>query len=100
MNGLIFEIQDELSLLNLKTVEDAFQESSRVEDKLLRRENQKNKGKGLARGSLNRGGKFQTSKDEVKSFSSRTPQRGGFRGGMFNGIGRGRNREVKFYTCR
>ena len=66
INGLIFEIQDELSLLNLKTIEDAFQKTSRVEDKLLRRENQKNRGKGSARGSLNRGGKFHTSKDEVK----------------------------------
>ena len=96
---MIFEIQDELSLLNLKTVQDAFQETSRVEDKLLRRENQKNRGKGSARGSLNRGGKFQTSKDEVKWSSSHTPQTGGFRGGIFNGRGRGRNREVKFYTC-
>ena len=45
IHGLIFEIQDELSLLNLKTVEDAFQETSRVEDKLLRIENQRTEGK-------------------------------------------------------
>ena len=95
INGLIFEIQDEISLLNLKTVEDAFQESSRVEENLLRRQNQKNQGRGSVRGSPNRGGKFHTSKDEVEGSSSHTPQRGGFRGGR----GRGRNIEVKFYTC-
>ena len=44
-------------------------------------------------------GKFQTSKDEEEGSSIQTPQRGGFRGGRFNARGRGRNREVKCYTC-
>ena len=37
INGLRYDIQDELSLLNLKTVEDAYQVSLKVEDKLLKR---------------------------------------------------------------
>ena len=37
INGLRYEIQDEISLLNLKNVEDAYQEASRVEEKLLRK---------------------------------------------------------------
>ena len=95
INELRFEIQDEINLLNLNTVEDTFQESLRVEENLLRRQNQKNRGRGSAKGYTNRGGKFSTSKDEAEGSSSRTPQRGGFKGG----IGRGRNREVKCYTC-
>ena len=95
INGLIFEIQYEISLLNLKTVEDAFQTTLRVEEKLLRRQNQKNRGRGSARGYPKRGGKFQTSKDEAEGPSSHKNQRGGFKGGR----GRGRHREVKCYTC-
>ena len=36
INGLIYDIHDELSLLNMKTVEDAYQVTSKVEEKLLR----------------------------------------------------------------
>ena len=42
INGLRYEIQDEIILLNLKIVEDAYHATSRVEEKLLRRRNQKN----------------------------------------------------------
>ena len=43
INGLRYDIQDELILLNLKTIEDAYQVSSKVEEKLLRKQNQKNR---------------------------------------------------------
>ena len=46
-NGIIYDIQDELSLLNLKTIEDAYQVASKVEEKLLRKQNQKNRGKNI-----------------------------------------------------
>ena len=39
INGLRYDIHDELSLLNLKTVEDAYQVSLKVEEKLLRKQN-------------------------------------------------------------
>ena len=35
INGLIYDIQDEISLLNLKNVEDAYQVSLKVEDKFV-----------------------------------------------------------------
>ena len=37
INGLRYDIQDELSLLNLKTVEYEYQVASKVEEKLLRK---------------------------------------------------------------
>ena len=72
VNGLIYEIQYEISLLNLKVVEDAYQEASRVEEKLLRKQNQKSRGRSTTRGkgSPNIGGKFQTSRDEAEGSSS------------------------------
>ena len=39
INGLRYDIQDELSLLNLKTVEDAYHVSLKVEKKLIREKN-------------------------------------------------------------
>ena len=41
VNGLRYDIYDELSLLNMKTVEDAYQVASKVEEKLLRKQDQK-----------------------------------------------------------
>ena len=65
-----YDIQDEISLLNLKTVEDAYQVSLKVEEKLLRKKNQMNRGKNMVRdrGVPNRGGR--TSKDEAEVSSS------------------------------
>ena len=50
INGLRYDIHDELSLLNLKSVEDAYQVASKVEEKLLRKQNQKNRGNHIVRG--------------------------------------------------
>ena len=50
INGLRYEIQDEISLLNLKTVEVAYQAASRVKEKLLRKHNQKSRGRNTVRG--------------------------------------------------
>ena len=50
INGPKYEIQYEIILLNLKTVKDAYQEASRVEEKLLRKPNQKRRGINTARG--------------------------------------------------
>ena len=45
INGLRYDIHDEINLLNLKTIEDAYQVASKVEEKLLRKQNHKNRGK-------------------------------------------------------
>ena len=50
INGPKYEIQYEFILLNLKTVKDAYQEASRVEEKLLRKPNQKRRWINTARG--------------------------------------------------
>ena len=50
VNGLRYEIQDEISLLSLKTIEDAYQESLKAEEKILWKQSQRNRGKSSARG--------------------------------------------------
>ena len=50
INGLRYDIQDEISLLSLKTTEDAYQAGLKVEEKMLRKNNQRNRGRSLVRG--------------------------------------------------
>lgn len=45
INGLRYDIQDEISFLSLKTIEDAYQAGLKGEEKMLRKQNQRNRGK-------------------------------------------------------
>jgi hypothetical protein len=38
INGLRYDIQDEISLLNLRTVEDAYQATLKAEEKMIRKQ--------------------------------------------------------------
>ena len=46
INGLRFDIQDELGLLSLRSVEEAYQVALKAKEKLMRKENQKAKMRG------------------------------------------------------
>ena len=46
INGLRYEIQDELSMMSVRTVEDAYQFALKAEEKLDRKQNQRGRGKG------------------------------------------------------
>ena len=105
MNGLKFDIQDEMSLFSPKSVEEAYQCALKVEEKLNRRNNS-----GRGRGQTYRGKGAQTGREKSpvqkeEAESSRQPeqpQRGrDFRGrrSFQRGRGRGRNYEVRCYTC-
>ena len=45
INGLRYDIQDENSLLSLNTIEDSYQAGLKAEEKTLRKQNQRNRGK-------------------------------------------------------
>jgi hypothetical protein len=100
INGLRYEIQDEIILLSLRTVEDAYQATLKEEEKLARKKSQRNRGRSPARGKgqSNRG-RFQPSKEEAGSSSSQSPRGGESRGIIFFSRGRGRGREMRCYTC-
>lgn len=50
INGLMYAMQDEINLVSLKIIEDSYQESLKKEEKILRKQNHRNKGKSSARG--------------------------------------------------
>ena len=61
INGLRYEIQDEISLLNLTSIEDAYQAALRAEEKLLHKQNQRNRGKNPSK----EGGTFEIGRAHV-----------------------------------
>jgi len=76
INGLRYEIQYEISFLFLRIVEDAYQAALKVEDKLVKKQSQKNKGRILVRGKGQSSGRgrFQTPKDEGGRSSRQSPR--------------------------
>ena len=72
INGLRYDIQDEISLLNLKNVEDAYQVASTLEDKLLRKQHQRNIGKNIVRGRGSPSSGGRTSKDAAEGSSGQS----------------------------
>jgi hypothetical protein len=50
INGLRYEIQDELSMVTFRTVEDAYHMALKEEENLARKKSQQNKGRNLNRG--------------------------------------------------
>jgi uncharacterized protein YjbK len=52
MNGLRYKIQDEMSMMTIRTVEDAYQMALKVEEKLSRKQGQRGQGRSQSRGKL------------------------------------------------
>jgi Icc-related predicted phosphoesterase len=50
MNGLRYEIQDEMSMMTIQTVEDAYQMALKAEEKLSRKQGQRGRGRSQPRG--------------------------------------------------
>jgi hypothetical protein len=64
MNGLRYDIQDEMSMKTIRTVEDAYQMALKVEEKLSRKLAQRGRGKSHPRGKSVAQDSFQKSKDD------------------------------------
>eukprot|EP00253_Pinus_taeda_P032129 PITA_32129 len=99
INDLRYDIQDEISLLSLNTIEDAYQAALKAEEKMLRKQNQRNRGKSSARGRGTTKPRLQHSQNEAGGSSTRPPQRGDFSRGRFVPRGKGRGREIRCYVC-
>jgi len=99
INGLRYNIQDEIILPSLKTIEDAYQAALKAKEKMLRKQSQRNRGKSSARGRGTTKSRFQHLHGEAGGSSSRPPQRGDFSRGRFAPRGRGRGRGIQCYTC-
>jgi uncharacterized membrane protein YgcG len=107
INGLRYEIQDELNMMSIKTMEDAYQFSLKTEKKLARKQSQRGRGKipapNKSKGVTHE--RAHNSNDETEkphSYSKRGGSSRGRQGGgrsSFRGRGRSRGGEVRCYTC-
>jgi hypothetical protein len=76
MNGLRYDIQDEMSMTTIRTVEDAYQRALKAEEKLSRKPAQRGRGRSQPKGKSVSQDRFQKSKDGWKKPQTRT-ERGG-----------------------
>jgi hypothetical protein len=76
MNGLRYDIQDEMSMVTIRTVEDAYQMALKAEEKLSRKQSQRGRGRSQPRGKSVAQDKYQKPKEEWKKPQTRT-ERGG-----------------------
>jgi hypothetical protein len=66
MNGLRYDIQDEMSMVTIRTVEDAYQMALKVEEKLSRKQGQRGQGRSHPRGKSVAQDRNQKPKDDWK----------------------------------
>jgi len=64
INGLRYEIKDEISLVTMRTIEDSYKVSLKFEENLVRKQIHKNRGKSHNRGKGTTKEKFQKSREE------------------------------------
>jgi hypothetical protein len=76
INGLRYEIQDEISMMTIRKVEDDYQIALKVEEKLARNQSQRSRSRGSIRGKGIVYDKAQKTKDEIKKSCSHF-ERGG-----------------------
>jgi hypothetical protein len=66
LNGLRYDIQDELSMVTIRTVEDAYQMALKAEEKLSRKQGQRGRGRSQPRGKTVAQEKTQKPKEDWK----------------------------------
>jgi hypothetical protein len=76
LNGLRYDIQDELSMTTIRTVEDAYQMALKAEEKLSRKQGQRGRGRSQPRGKAVAQEKYQKPKEEWKKPQGKV-ERGG-----------------------
>jgi hypothetical protein len=76
LNGLRYDIQDELSMVTIRTVEDAYQMALKAEEKLSRKQGQRGRGRSQPRGKAISQERIQKPKEEWKKPQGKA-ERGG-----------------------
>jgi hypothetical protein len=108
INGLRYEIQEEINMIYVSKVEDAYQATLKAEEKLAWRQRQRSKGGNSSRGKGTARENFWKSKPKDDKQHSHHEKGGSSKEGQHSGRsyfprGRGRGRArggvVKCYTC-
>jgi hypothetical protein len=115
MDGLRYDIQDEMSMMIIRSVEYAYQMALKAEEKLSRKQGQRGQGRGQPRGKEIVQDRNQKPKEEWKKPQPQTERGGSSQRGKYveqrgqyvdnntfscaRGRGRGRGGVVKCFTC-
>jgi hypothetical protein len=123
LNGLRYDIQDELSMVTIRTVEDAYQMALKAEEKLSRKQGQRGRGRSQPRGKAvvqertqkpkedwkkpqgkaERGGTSQQRQQNFEPRRQRPDQQGDYADAntfpRTRGRGRGRGGVITCFTC-
>jgi hypothetical protein len=108
MNGLRYDIQDEMSMMTMLNVEDSYQMALKDEKKLSQKQGQRGRGINQARGKTISQDRTQRPKEEGKKPQYQHERGGSSRRGQYadrntfpraRGRGRGRGSEVKCFVC-
>jgi hypothetical protein len=123
LNGLRYDIQDELSMVTIRTVEDAYQMALKAEEKLSRKQGQRGRGRSQPRGKAvaqertqkpkedwkrpqgkaERGGTSQQRQQISEPRRQQDDQQGGYADANIfprtRGRGRGRGGVITCFTC-
>jgi hypothetical protein len=81
MNGLRYDIQDEMSMVTIRTVEDAYQMALKAEEKLSRKQGQRGRGRSQPRGKSVAQDRNQKPKEDWKKPQTQQREVGPHRGG-------------------
>jgi hypothetical protein len=123
LNGLRYDIQDEISMATIRTVEDAYQMALKAEEKLSRKQGQRGRGRSQPRGKavaqertqkpkeewqkpqgkVERGGTSQQRQPQPEQRRQQNDQRGDYADAntlpRTRGRGRGRGGVITCFTC-
>jgi hypothetical protein len=115
MNGLRYDIQDEMSMVTIRMVEDAYQMALKAEEKLSQKQGQRGRGRSQPRGKSVAQDKYQKPKEDGKKPQTRTERGGTSQRGQHTeqrgyyadnntfprtrGRGRGRGGVITCFTC-
>jgi hypothetical protein len=108
MNGMRYDIQDEMSMMTLQNVKDSYHMALKFEEKLSQKKGQRGRGRIQARGKTIAQDRTQKSKEEGKKRQTQTERGVSSQRGKYadrntfpraRGRGRGRGGEVKCFVC-
>jgi hypothetical protein len=76
MNGLRYEIRDEMSMVKIRNVENCYQIALKAQEKLARKQGQRGRGRSQSRGKTVSQDRVKNLKDEEKK-PHNLPEKGG-----------------------
>jgi hypothetical protein len=83
MNGIRYDIQDEMSMMIIQNVEDVYQMALKAEEKLSQKQGQRGRGRSQARGKTIAQDRTRKSKEEGKKPQTQTERGGSSQRGQY-----------------